>query len=273
MHVTNYSGGVTISANGGNGGDSFNDASIVRCFGGGGGGSGGAIYFTGTYPAATINFTGGAGGGEFTRNPGCNAAVPGVAGSGGQSVENYNFSRSTNPAAYCELLLPSKLLYFRAQKVNRSVVLDWQVDYPALVKEFTVEKRTGNGGWTSLPLITADDNRFKYAAADNSPFLGNNFYRLKIAEKDGSSHYSETRKIWIGSPAADFTIFPNPASGKITVSGNFETTAPLQITDISGKIVWQQYMLFARNEIQLPRLAPGLYLVRYKEAVKKLLIK
>ncbi len=273
MHITNFTGNVSINANGGNGGDSYNDNSIVRCFGGGGGGSGGVTYFTGTYPAGTISFTSGAGGAEFNRNAGCNAAVPGVAGSLGQSFENYDFSRSTSPAGYCQLLLPSKLLYFKAQKVNRTVVLNWQVDYPALVKEFTVEKRTDNGSWISLPAITADDNRFKYAGVDFSPSSGNNFYRLKIAEKDGSVHFSETRQIWFGSPAADFTIFPNPSAGKVTLSGNFESNSLLQVTDISGKIVWQQYTRGNHIRIELPRFAAGLYLVRYKDAVKKLLVK
>ncbi len=273
MHVTNYTGNVAINTNGGNGGDSYNDISIVRCFGGGGGGSGGAVYFTGTYPAGTIAFNSGAGGLEFNRNAGCNSAVPGVAGSLGQSFENYNFSRSTSPAGYCQLLLPSKLLYFKAQKVNRSVVLNWQVDYPALVNEFIVGKSTGNGNWIGLPALTADDNRFKYAAVDNNPSPGNNFYRLKIAEKDGSVYYSETRQIWFGSPDADFTIFPNPSAGKVTLSGNFESNHLLQVTDISGKIVWQQYLRGNQARIDLPPFAAGLYLVRYKEAVKKLLVK
>ena len=273
MHVTNYTGNVSINANGGNGGDSYNDISIIRCFGGGGGGSGGAVYFTGAYPTGTIAFNSGAGGTEFNRNASCNAAVPGVAGSLGQSFENYTFSRSTSPAGYCRLLLPSKLLYFKAQKVNRSVVLNWQVDYPVLVQEFIVEKRSGNGNWTSLPVITADDTRFKYATVDNSPSQGDNFYRLKISEKDGSIQYSEIRKIWFGSPASDFTIYPNPSAGKVTLSGNFEPNSLLQVTDISGKIVWQQYIRGNQVRIDLPHFAAGLYLVRYKEAVKKLLVK
>ncbi len=273
MHVTNYTGNVAINANGGNGGDSYNDISIVRCFGGGGGGSGGVVYCTGTYPTGTIAFNSGAGGAEFNRNAGCNAAVPGAAGSLGQSFENYNFSRSTSPAGYCQLLLPSKLLFFKAQKVNRSVVLNWQVDYPSLVKEFIVEKRTINGSWRSLPAISAEDTRYKYAAPDNSPSIGDNFYRLKIMEKDGSVYYSETRKIWFGSPAGDFTIYPNPSAGKVTLSGNFETNSLLQVTDISGKIVWQQYIRGNQVRIDLPHFAAGLYLLRYKEAVKKLLVK
>lgn len=274
MHVSNYSDNVIITSNGGGGGDSFNDPSQPRCFGGGGGGSGGAVYFTGTIPGGTISVIGGPGGAEPTRNAGCSATpVPGIAGSNGLTFSNYNFSRSTSPAGYCELLLPSKLLYFRAQKMNGVVLLNWQTDHPELVREFIVEKTNDNNEWKSLPAISATDTRLRYATTDLQPNTGNNFYRLKVIDRDGSIYYSETRLVWMGTLSGDFTVFPNPSAGHVIVSGDFEPHQLLRVTDIAGRIIWQQVTGSNQSRIVLPRFAPGLYLVRYRDNVKKLLVK
>ncbi len=274
LHVSNYTDNVFVNAMGGNGGDSFNDPSQARCFGGGGGGSGGVVYFTGSYPAGTTSVNGGSGGAEPTRNAGCSATpVPGAAGSNGLTFDNYNFSRSTSPAGYCQLLLPSKLLFFNARKENRGVILNWQTDHPELVHDFVVEKKYGNGDWTALPPVSATDNKVRYATTDQTPSTGINFYRLKVQDKDGSSYYSEIRQVVFTSSGGDFRIFPNPSAGMVTVTGNFNNTGLLQVTDISGRIVWQQPVVSNTARIELPRFPTGMYLVRYREIVKKLLVK
>ena len=272
MHVTNYTSNVSINANGGSGGLSDDGGNIGRCFGGGGGGSGGAVYFTGATPAVTVSFNGGAAGLEIARDPGCNAAVPAVAGSNGLIFSNYTFPRSTDPAGYCQLLLPSKLLSFNAHLINHFVLLNWQLDHPELVKNFTVEKKTETTDWTSLATIIAGDNRLNYSFADHAPYNGNNFYRLRVIEKTNSVFYSETRKIWTGYYNYDFTIYPNPATDKLIVSIKNETGQPFRIMDISGKIILEQKILNNPSEIVLPRLSAGIYLAQYNGMTRKLII-
>lgn len=272
MHVANYTGSADINVNGGAGGLSDNGSVVGRCFGGGGGGSAGVVYFTGSTPAITVSVSGGAAGAEINRDAGCNAAVPGAAGSAGQIIPNYTFSRSFNTAGYCLLLLPSRLLYFKVQLMNQSVLLNWQVDHPELVRQFIVEKKTDNG-WIPIATMDAADTRFKYAATDAAPSAGNNFYRLKVSEKNDAYYYSETRKIWAGFPAADFTIFPNPASDKVSVRGQFEPGVLFRLTDISGRIIWQRTIRGNATEITLPQLLPGPYLVQCNGVTKKLIIR
>lgn len=274
MNVNNYIGSATVTVNGGNGGDSYNDISIVRCFGGGGGGSGGAVYFKGATPSpgVTVSIAAGTGGLEFNRNPGCNAAVAGATGSVGLIIPNYTFFRSTNPAGYCQLLLPSRLLYFNAHVSGNSVVLSWQVDHPELVDKFVVEKRTENNGWGDLHHTIATDTRFNYASTDVHASIGNNFYRLKIIDKDGSTYYSEIRKVWLSSLSNDLFIYPNPASGNILVSGKLQTGGSIRIADISGKIVYQQKIITNPAVISLPSLPPGVYFVQHNGMTQKLLI-
>ena len=53
--------------------------------------------FTGSPPVATITASGGAGGGELSRNSGCVTAVPALAGSAGSTVNFYTYARSLTP--------------------------------------------------------------------------------------------------------------------------------------------------------------------------------
>jgi Secretion system C-terminal sorting domain len=273
MHVTNYTGNVFIKAEGGSGGLSDDGGNIGRCFGGGGGGSGGAIYFTGPSPAVTVSNTGGTAGAEINRDPGCNSEVPAAAGIIGQIIANYTFPRSTDPAGYCQLLLPSKLLYFNAQLINHSVLLIWKLEHPEFAKHFIVEKKIENGSWENYYTINSNDNISAYSIADHYPKNGNNFYRLKVVEKNNTEYYSETRKIIVGVYKKDFMVYPNPAIEKIIVSVNYETGYLLQILDISGTVKLEQKILTNTSEIILPRLTAGLYILRYNGMTKKLIIR
>lgn len=273
MNVDTYTGTAAINVDGGKGGSSDDGNVIARCFGGGGGGSGGAVYFEGPTPGLSVSISGGAGGNEINRDPGCNAAVPGAAGSAGVIIPNYTFSRSTVTASYCLLLLPVKLLYFRASLVQDKATLSWEVDYPELARNFVVERKiNGSPDWITVFTVDAQDNRNRYAVFDQQPATGNNFYRLKITEKSGKVYYSEIRRLWRSSSSDDFLIFPNPSHGNVTVSGSFEEGTSLIITDMAGKIIWRKQLIISENVFRLPLLPQGLYLVRYKDVVKKLVI-
>lgn len=157
--------------------------------------------------------------------------------------------------------------------INRLVELKWDLDHPELVKNFTVEKKTENSDWTTLAIIEASDNRLDYLAEDHYPFPGNNFYRLKVTEKNNSVYFSETRKVWVDLFKQDFTIYPNPAIDKVFVIGKFETGKMFRVMDIAGKIVWKQELHNNLSQIELPRLRAGLYLVQYNGRTKKLVIR
>ncbi len=272
MHVTNYTGSLTIRSNGGNGGLSDNGGLANRCFGGGGGGSGGAIYFTGAIPLVTITVNGGAGGAEINRGTGCNTAVAGAAGSNGQTFSSYTFARSTDPSGYCELLLPSKLLYFRALLLDNKVRLNWEVLNPELAKYFTVERKNTNDQWMAVAGVNANDLQQQYAVIDNNPAAGYNQYRLRITEKNNSIVYSAIQQVYVDFAIKAFTVYPNPAVDKISIQGNFRKPSMLFLFDISGKLLLQKRLANIFTEVNLPFLSPGIYLLKVNETIQKLII-
>lgn len=273
MDVTSYTGNVTLRTDGGNGGQSDDGLLAGRCFGGGAGGAGGTIYFTGAVPAVTISVAGGVRGNEIFRDPGCNPAVTGSDGSNGNFVSSYTVPASTNPAGYCQLLLPSQLLYFTAKYESKKVWFNWRVLHPEAVRDFVVEKRNDNNEWMAISNIIADDTMQLYSSTDNDPYPGYNFYRLKITEKSNSVRYSEIKRVFAGNTNAGFTIYPNPATDKITVRLAAYQHSSLRLSDISGKLLLQKQLVNAVTEIRLPVLAPGIYIVEVNDVSQKLVIR
>ncbi len=124
MNVTNYTGTVTIEANGGQGGTVDDQLTAGRCYGSGGGGSGGAIYFSAITPPVPVSAISGNPGTEINRSATCNPAIPALAGNAGQVIPNYTYSSSlvltsVMSTLYCRIifitLLPKPTSYDKIQ--------------------------------------------------------------------------------------------------------------------------------------------------------------
>lgn len=273
MAVNSYSGSLTIEAKGGKGGDSDDGGNIGRCFGGGGGGSGGAVYFSGAVPAVTTAVTGGAAGLETGRDASCAAAQPAFAGTDGQVFSSYAFSRSTSPAGYCSLLLPSKLVSFTGLLNGNEVVLKWMILNPELVQFFTVEKKDAGASWVPLLTRPAENSREEYNGTDHTVFTGENFYRLRITERNGNVYYSPVIRVHRAGAGERFSIYPNPASRSFTLYRNSNNAARVRLSDMHGKKILEKISTLQREEIILPLLSPGVYLLQVNESVQKLMIR
>ena len=272
LHVSNYTGSVSIRSNGGTGGLSDDGFTNGRCYGGGGGGSGGAIYFTGSIPPVTVSTAGGLGGLEINPLNCTNPTVAGASGSNGQIFSNYTFSRSTATAGYCRLLLPVKLISFSASYIDKKVLLAWEIDNPADVKRFVVERSDVPNQWMELKTIPGNDQSRNYSTIDENPPAGRIYYRIKFMEKNNILSYSPVRQV-IAGKNNEFSIYPNPATNKIFITGNFNYPASLKLLDLSGKIIFQKNLLTSPATIDLPHLPAGIYFLRVNEAVQKLVIR
>jgi hypothetical protein len=274
MDVTTYTGTVNIEANGGNGGNSDDVGVPSRCFGGGGGGSGGAIYFTGSFPslpvAYTVNF--GTGGTQTGSAGTCSTPVPGLAGTIGQTFNNYVYSRSTAPASYCDLLLPVKLNFFSAVADGKKVNVRWQVENPEQARSYTVERSVVPGQWIEWRTINSNDLVKDYSLVDDAPFTGKSFYRLKIIEKTYAIEYSPVRAVQIDFGGV-FSVYPNPATNKITITAYITSPVEARLLDISGKLILKRTLGSSRTDIDLGSLQTGIYLITVNGATQKLFIK
>jgi hypothetical protein len=275
MDINSYSGAVTIEANGAQGGTANDGGNVGRCYGAGGGGSGGVIYFKGATPPVTVTVNPGAAGPEIGRDATCGPIVPAIAGVAGQIVPAYSYQTSNIiTSSYCGLLLPVELIFFNVTYENGSGRLIWKVSEPDMADHFIVERSGSSNQWIPISEQMAMPDMQVYQASDASPLFNNCYYRVKIVSKDNKVNYSAVRKIFVPSVNDRITIYPNPATNKITVSGNIPL-GELFLFDLNGKLLWQKKNNRAQNNIviDITGLSSGVYLLNVGSIMKKVIIR
>ncbi len=65
----------------------------------------------------------------------------------------------------------------------------------------------------------------------------------------------------VGSPVTAFTVSPNPAIDILSVSGNLQITS-LEITNLSGQIIFAMDYQSLNAEIDISRFPPGMYFIK-----------
>jgi hypothetical protein len=163
-------------------------------------------------------------------------------------------------------VLPIKLSNFSANKKNNVVVITWQTAEEINAEKYEVEKSNNASFFNKLTSIHAKGNSStgnNYETIDEKPFMGNNYYRLKIIDRDGKIEYSPIKIVNFSSNLL-FTIYPNPAIDIIQIENKFISgLINVSINDNTGKTVKQ---LIFKNmptfTIDIKSLSAGIYIIK-----------
>ena len=188
-------------------------------------------------------------------------------------VTNYASTTSDHYPVFTRFLLtvegslPVKLITFNAVKDRSNVKLTWSTSEEVNAKEFAIERSADGRRFETIGTVSAAGNStvtVNYSFTDNRPASGNNFYRLRIIDRDQKVELSRIVRIDFNKTYT-ITLAPNPAKFVINVNiTNASEPVQLQIIDVSGKVVKSQLLTAASNRVEIAGLAKGLYLVRMK---------
>jgi photosystem II stability/assembly factor-like uncharacterized protein len=160
-------------------------------------------------------------------------------------------------------LLPVEWQDFRAAlEDNRRVRLQWSV-YQRGTARFVVEKSADGIDFQAIGEVEAKaaDGQHAYEWADQQPFKGHNYYRIRELATDGRSQLSGVRSVLVLALADEWTLWPNPAqAGQLLHIGSVhEAPYRFRLFDASGKMVVEG---IGENQLDLllPATLPaGLY--------------
>lgn len=109
-------------------------------------------------------------------------------------------------------ILPVGQLSFTASEKNKISLLEWN-DANETSISYIVERSADGINFQSLKKITAKNNKpiEDYIFYDESPLPGNNYYRLKIIDKEGRYSFSKVKQIYFTQNIQATKCFPNPA--------------------------------------------------------------
>lgn len=172
--------------------------------------------------------------------------------------------------------LPITLIDFTAKTTAENKVrLDWATQTEVNNEYFTIERSATGQTWKTIGTVNGAGTVLtprNYTYYDDAPLSGNNYYRLKQTDFDGTTAVFKTVFARVGASAgtsATMTVFPNPFSSSFNLKfpSEEEQTALLRLVAASGKTVHHENISVTeglnRHSIQLPvRVPPGLYTVQ-----------
>ncbi|RYY55015.1 MAG: T9SS type A sorting domain-containing protein, partial [Chitinophagaceae bacterium] len=168
---------------------------------------------------------------------------------------------------------------FTATVVGRTTVLEWKTSSELDNSRFDVEVSTNGTDFNkigSLPAHGTGAPGVAYNFIDPAPQVGTNYYRIARVETNGNKQYSEIRMIEIPEvQQSSLRVFPNPVTGTMHVVLHEAAVNDrlLRLFDSGGHVVLLQHLAAGTTtvDIDISRLFPGIYILRYgKEEFKVL---
>ncbi|MEO6721573.1 MAG: T9SS type A sorting domain-containing protein [Ferruginibacter sp.] len=132
------------------------------------------------------------------------------------AVDRFKIIYSTNSTT---TPLPVTFTNIKGYQVNNKISIEWKVETEINIARYEVERSLTGSDFSKVNTIyvTGINNASNsYTSLDESPATGNNFYRIKSIDKDGSKKYSLIVKVVTGKTGTgSITIYPNPIKGSI----------------------------------------------------------
>ena len=184
---------------------------------------------------------------------------------------------------YGQAVLPITLSAFNATLQNdKTVTITWSTSAEINNAYFALERSVNGIDFETLTEQQGAGNStvvLHYSHIDPNPVSGNNYYRLKQVDFDGTFTYGPIRQITVSSNGTgvdptqltDVQAFPNPGSGLFTIS-NLVTTglrdhAEISVFDAKGQLVMKKLVNDAAQiQLDLTQQPPGAYLMKVSDA-------
>ncbi len=191
----------------------------------------------------------------------------------GFNIDNLSLIMGGNP----DFMLPLELTQFSGYHETPNNVLNWSTASEQNTSHFEIERTVNGVDFETIGKVTAAGNsttKKDYSFLDTKPYSGDNLYRLKMYDLDGSFTYSKLISIQVNdlqsaaSPTGIEKLYPNPANHTITIDFmNNEDFLPyaLMVYDVTGKVQVYETKHFQNGsnnvDIDVSNLASGAYVI------------
>ncbi len=161
-----------------------------------------------------------------------------------------------------EASLPVEMTEFTAREVEKQrVQLNWITATETDNSHFEVEHSTDGRTFSFLGEVAGAGNAFEEQGYDFlhlNPAAGENFYRLRQVDLDGTETLSEVRVVDV-SAALSLSVYPNPTAAQLRIKGF--AGGSVQVLDAQGRMVLERE-LSAHAALNVSALPAGAYLLR-----------
>lgn len=162
-----------------------------------------------------------------------------------------------------EAALPVRLANFAAMVEEGSVMLTWKTAGEENLSHFELERSSDGMDWVRIAEIHSPGSdemvsALIYRHIDHDPEPGQNFYRLKMVDADGTTAWSKLESVFLRS---EIRIYPNPARDYLVIECPFQAEVSYEIFAPDGRAILRG-RLVGKTRIDLGPLFPALYIIR-----------
>lgn len=172
--------------------------------------------------------------------------------------------------------LPLHFISFEALNNNGFVKLKWKTADEINVNRYVVEESINGNLFIEIKNINANNRSGTnlYSFTRPTEINNNTYFRIKIVNANGKIEYSNI--ILVKLATKEVTIYPNPVSNTLNISGVKNTTS-YRIMNAMGQVVLMQNTTSSSFSIDVANLQSGLYFIEIvstdKTSVKQTFIK
>jgi hypothetical protein len=171
-------------------------------------------------------------------------------------------------------VLPVTLVSFIAKKENQAALLQWATSSETNSAFFEIQRSENGKDWHALGQVAAGGESkalLHYVFTDSNPISGGsskgeNLYRLKMIDTDGTFAYSMIRSLWFEG-LSEIALFPNPAVDMVQIKvADWGKVERVKVVNAAGKTVYEsvssQLDYISFNGIKVKDFPVGLYFVK-----------
>ena len=161
-------------------------------------------------------------------------------------------------------VLPIQILFFSCARKDATILLSWKTGSETNIEYFLVQKSSSGMNFSDIAKIYTTRNHNSYSYTDQHSLNGNNYYRLKLVEKDGAYTISNIESCNFES---SIKVFPNPAKDAISIQGlNAVTGSLLLLLNSQGNIVNKVFSASENYTWDISKFPSGIYYITVIEA-------
>lgn len=130
-----------------------------------------------------------------------------------------SFSPFTLSDVVNQISLPLELLRFEGTKLGRTAKLVWEVANEKATDRYCIERSSNAQSFETLACYdaTADNALMDYMHIDQTPLVGDNYYRIHQIDHLGVSNYSPTKVLNFEDPNGIVMVYPSPANDQLAI--------------------------------------------------------
>ncbi len=185
-------------------------------------------------------------------------------------------SLTSNPTSFIQA---DQEVFFQALKNDGEAQLNWGCNLNDQTGLFILEKSSDGEHFEFFGKKDSNSelpNFIFHKQLDQTPLVGDNYYRLKLIQKNGSEVFSKIEKVNFGPTGNQISIFPNPAKNEILINLKqyISKNVTIHIYDARGVLMEERNLENLENPhpiFDLKKYGNGLHYIAIKADGQKMI--